>query len=189
MAQEGTDEASIKDSAQPTAPEPPVSPDSSTQPDNTVSPKEPGADQPSKERKKSSARESVNQPWPGMNRASVMGLPKPLTQKEQKAMARANVEKLVKAKPKKLQVKVGGHIYKISDVHKEGEMLCCTVKGYGITDDDFRFVNPPIRVPDGTKSVATSPMGDTFKVDNFKEDPNAALLQIVADAIKTVLKV
>jgi len=57
----------------------------------------------------------------------------------------------------------------------------------------FRFFNPPIMVPDGTKRREPAPVPHTFpndemEIHNFKEDLTGALRQIIAQTIKTVGK-
>lgn len=47
----------------------------------------------------------------------------------------------------------------------------------------FRIFNPPILVPDGTKELRTDEKGHEYEVDNFKEDPQEALLQSLAHTI------
>lgn len=47
----------------------------------------------------------------------------------------------------------------------------------------FRFFNPPIMVPDGTKSIIDID-GKDVEVDNLKEDPEQALFQSLAHTIK-----
>lgn len=50
----------------------------------------------------------------------------------------------------------------------------------------FKIINPPILVPDGTKRSIPDPVfpGQTFLVDNFKEDPNEAIRSVIAHNIK-----
>jgi hypothetical protein len=143
--------------------------------------------EPTKPRKKTPAVESVNEPWPNMDRASTGATLPPRTDKEKRAHGRAKVDKIVKVRPTNAKVKVNGNVYKISNVHNEGDILCCVVEGPGITDNDFRFVNPPIMVPDGTTTKRHGIGGEPFDAPNFKEDPRAALLQIVKDAIETIV--
>lgn len=55
----------------------------------------------------------------------------------------------------------------------------------------FRIVNPPVLVPDGTKSTVAVPFGNgttkDAQVDNLKEDIGAALEAIVAEHVRVVL--
>jgi len=53
----------------------------------------------------------------------------------------------------------------------------------------FRFFNPPIMVPDGTKRSHVTSDGRTIQVENCKEDPRAALLESLAHTIKVSGKV
>jgi hypothetical protein len=53
-------------------------------------------------------------------------------------------------------------------------------------DGIMQFINPPILVPDGTKSTITNEIdGEKYEleVDNFKEDLDEALKQIVEQTI------
>lgn len=57
----------------------------------------------------------------------------------------------------------------------------------------FRFFNPPVLVPDGTKTLVTeTPEGSdrefSYEVDNYKEDPEEAILQALTDTINKVEK-
>lgn len=56
----------------------------------------------------------------------------------------------------------------------------------------FRIVNPPILVPDGTKSTVAVPFGNgttkDAQVDNYREDVSAALEAIVAEHVRVHLK-
>ena len=56
----------------------------------------------------------------------------------------------------------------------------------------FRIVNPPILVPDGTKSTVAVPFGNgttkDAQVDNYREDVDAALRSIVAEHVRVNLK-
>lgn len=52
----------------------------------------------------------------------------------------------------------------------------------------FRIYNPPIKVPDGTKSSTTTMSGKIVLIDNFKEDPPEALRQVIAHNVKIVGK-
>lgn len=55
----------------------------------------------------------------------------------------------------------------------------------------LRFINPPILIPDGTKSEIEIPFGNETKktqVDNLKEDIDGALEFIVYEHIKVLLK-
>lgn len=107
--------------------------------------------------------------------------------RDKRIHARQKVDRILKNRPVSAKVKVRGNIYRISNVRNDGDILCCTVVGPGLTDNDFRFVNPPIMVPDGSTSTKYDASGKAVKIQNFKEDPRAALLQIVKDAVETVL--
>ncbi len=181
MAQDDTNNTGSTDSAQQSQPSP------KEQPVDTPKSQQSEKKTKTSKRKSDSARDTVTQPWPGMDRSKFVAVPKVMTEKERKAQARERVNKIIKARPTKAQVKVKGHVYKISNVHKEGDMLCCTVEGYGITDNDYRFVNPPVNVPDGTTTKKYDETGKLIDLPNFKEDPRAAFLQIVADAIETTV--
>jgi len=56
-------------------------------------------------------------------------------------------------------------------------------------DGHLRFVNPPVRVWDGTYSTITDPVsGEQIRRKNFVENPRAALRQMIGDAIKAQLR-
>lgn len=50
-------------------------------------------------------------------------------------------------------------------------------------DGHLRFVNPPIKVWDGTWRTVTGPDGQPLQVKNFTEDLRTALRNMVADAV------
>lgn len=54
-------------------------------------------------------------------------------------------------------------------------------------NNPFEYINPPINVPDGTKSEMAF-AGKIFLVDNFKEDVDEALKIIVAQTLKLICK-
>lgn len=119
------------------------------------------------------------------------------------------IEKLIEGKPaqergrikakaiadaipnKKLTFSRGGIVYDVRgwDVDDDG-VLSVTIsardsRGPIPTDTLYRFVNPPVRVPDGTERDETDAAGETRKVKNFKEDELEAARQIVIEAVRT----
>jgi hypothetical protein len=50
-------------------------------------------------------------------------------------------------------------------------------------DGIFRFVNPPLMVPDGGTEVVTPPHGDPYTLPTFTRDDLAAAQAIVYDAV------
>lgn len=50
-------------------------------------------------------------------------------------------------------------------------------------DDHYRFVNPPLMVPDGGTQVITDPQGNQHTVMTFTRDDLAAAQQIIYDAV------
>lgn len=87
---------------------------------------------------------------------------------------------------------VGGRTVTVSDIHvDEAGALVCTITHADIPvgANPFRFVNPPVGVPDGTSRVEVDPVtGVDRTVDNFKEDAAAAGRQMVRDAVASVIK-
>ena len=66
---------------------------------------------------------------------------------------------------------------------KKGEPIGFGLDG-SVEIERFRIINPPIMVPDGTKRTVLGPDGTEHQVDNFKEDPRAALLTSLEHIIK-----
>lgn len=59
-----------------------------------------------------------------------------------------------------------------------------TVDGqYPNGDGWYGFVNPPVKVPDGTTREATDESGKSMTVANFKEDPEQAFKAMLAQAL------
>jgi hypothetical protein len=50
-------------------------------------------------------------------------------------------------------------------------------------DNPLFFQNPPFKVPDGTFHKETLPTGEIIDVKNFKEDPEAALKEIIYQTV------
>lgn len=86
---------------------------------------------------------------------------------------------------------VGGRTVSVSGVHvDERGVLVCTITHPDIPAgaNPFRFVNPPIRVPDGTTVTVPDPVtGEDRQVDGFKEDAVEAGRQMIRDAVEAVL--
>lgn len=51
-------------------------------------------------------------------------------------------------------------------------------------DNPLIFINPPIKVPDGTVHIEQNIDGVDIEVDNYKEDPQEALKEIVYQVIQ-----
>lgn len=87
---------------------------------------------------------------------------------------------------------VGGRTVTVSDIHvDEVGALVCTIShpDIPVEANPFRFVNPPIRVPDGTTRVEVNPRtGENQTVENFGESPAEAARQMVRDVVATVIK-
>lgn len=87
---------------------------------------------------------------------------------------------------------VGGRTVTVSDIHvDEVGALVCTISHPDIPAgaNPFRFVNPPVGVPDGTTRAEVDPVtGVERTVDNFKEDAAAAGRQMVRDVVASVVK-
>lgn len=130
--------------------------------------------------------QTVKEPWPN-SRASGNPAGATVASVGPKIPANEKVDEIVDKSPDTLRFELNGKTYNISDVRNEGDLLCCNVAGPGITDNDFRFVNPPIKVPDGAFAEKIGVDGAKIKVTTFKVDPAAALVQIVKDAVQTVL--
>ena len=63
-----------------------------------------------------------------------------------------------------------------------------TKNGQEVLRDEFRFVNPPILVADGTfRQELDEATGEMMTMPNMKEDAVEALKQLLIDAIKTQL--
>lgn len=52
-------------------------------------------------------------------------------------------------------------------------------------DNPLIFINPPIKVPDGTYHIEQNLEGNDIEVDNFKEDPAEALKEVIYQVVKT----
>ena len=81
--------------------------------------------------------------------------------------------------------KIEGGVQVFAKAWKDGIPI-----GFGsdgtIETERFRIFNPPILVPDGTKSTTTEKVGPneiTVQVDNFKVDPAAAVQQTLAHIV------
>ena len=87
---------------------------------------------------------------------------------------------------------VGGRTVTVSNIHvDEFGALVCTITHADIPAgaNPFRFVNPPISVPDGTTRVEVNPRtGKNQTVENFGESPAEAASQMVRDVVATVVK-
>ncbi len=57
-------------------------------------------------------------------------------------------------------------------------------KGGTVDIERFRLFNPPIMVPDGTKTEIKNALGESRLIDNFKEDALQALLLSLAHTVK-----
>ncbi len=154
-----------------------------TSADNALPPEASSPDKPNNPTKPA---ESVKEPWANSKKASHTGA-SAFNQPDKKKRIKAKVDAIISKSPRSTKVKVNGKTYSISNIHTQADMLCCTVEGPGLTDNDFRFVNPPIKVPDGTTSTRMGVDGVEYELAHFKEDPKAALLQMVKDAVTTVL--
>ena len=130
--------------------------------------------------------QTVKEPWPN-SRANENPAEPAVASAGPKMPVKDKVDAIVDKSPDSLRVEVNGKNYQVSDIHNKDNILYCKVEGPGITDNDFRFVNPPIKVPDGAVAERVGIDGAKIKVTTFKEDPAAALAQIVKDAIQTVL--
>lgn len=87
-------------------------------------------------------------------------------------------------------------ILSVSKIERGIEVLAKASKngepvGFGkdgsVEIERFKFYNPPILVPDGTKRTVTE-LGKEVEIDNFKEDPEKAVRQILAETIRIVGK-
>lgn len=87
---------------------------------------------------------------------------------------------------------VGGRTVAVSNIHvDEVGALVCTISHPDIPAgaNPFRFVNPPVMVPDGTTRVEADPLtGEDRTVENFGESPAEAARQMVRDVVATVIK-
>lgn len=87
---------------------------------------------------------------------------------------------------------VGGRTVTVSNIHvDELGALVCTITHPDIPAEanPFRFVNPPIRVPDGTTRVEVDPRtGENRTVTNFEENALAAGRQMIRDVVAVVIK-
>lgn len=86
---------------------------------------------------------------------------------------------------------VGGRTVNVSNIGvDEHGALVCTITHPDIPEgaNPFRFVNPPLMVPDGTTRVVVDPAGVERTVDNFKEDAAEAARQMVRDVVAAVVK-
>lgn len=79
-----------------------------------------------------------------------------------------------------------GGVTVFARAYKNGRQIGFGVDGT-VDIERFRIYNPPILVPDGTKSDVVID-GRQTKVDNFVEDPEEALMQALLDTIR-VMKV
>lgn len=55
-------------------------------------------------------------------------------------------------------------------------------------ENPFRFINPPILVPSGTRSLETTADGKEAMVDDMEESLPKALRRVVEDAVELVIK-
>lgn len=86
------------------------------------------------------------------------------------------------------EVSTGGRTVRVSGVryNAEANAVECTIEGASDEANPFRFHNPPTMVPDGTFTEGTDEFGNRVRVENFIEDPEAALRAIVARAIAAI---
>lgn len=68
----------------------------------------------------------------------------------------------------------------------------CTIRveRFGVeinVSNPFQFLNPPILVKDGTKSIITNIDGTKQEIDNFKEDLDEAIKQMVGEAVRVAV--
>lgn len=110
---------------------------------------------------------------------------------EERAAERAAVLHEASAPPG-WQVTRGGTVYSLSlpqGLSRSGgalivpEVACSPAPLVPLDPGGYRFVNPPILVPDGTVHEETDARGEPVLVANFVEDPREALRQIVADTV------
>lgn len=75
----------------------------------------------------------------------------------------------------------------VEKVLYDQERLKVIIKGAGKANP-FYFQNPPLLVPDGTKSIEIDSEGNEIEVDNFTEDLEKAFEHIVTQAYNTTKK-
>lgn len=68
----------------------------------------------------------------------------------------------------------------VVDAKKNGRLL--------MVDNPLYFINPPIMVPDGTKSTVIDEFGNSHDRDNFKEDLDEALQEIIVECLRITAK-
>ena len=114
-----------------------------------------------------------------------------LKDKTAKEREKIKVEALSKVKIQKF-TKYGFDI-ELLEVGIEGELLKviarATKNGQEVfASNPLYYKNPPILVPDGTKKPFTNELGITYMIDNFKEDLEEALREIVGQTINLSVK-
>lgn len=92
-----------------------------------------------------------------------------------------------------IQYSFKGIVFRVDDCVVTGPMVQVNVAAWTgaggnrvdlpLGDGVFRFVNPPLMVPDGGTEVTTDPHGHQFTRATYSRDDLAAAQQIVYDAV------
>lgn len=84
-----------------------------------------------------------------------------------------------------LTILLGPRVTIIKNVPVLEVMVAVTRDGIPLKiDGHLRFLNPPVKVPDGTTTAVIDPLtGELRQQPNYVENPRAALRQMILDAI------
>lgn len=101
------------------------------------------------------------------------------------------IKELIKSQVKNFSKK--GFDIEILELGQETNRLKVIVKAKkdGVelfVDNPLYFLNPPIMVPDGTKRTEIDEHGNLIELDNFKEDLDEALQEMIAECLRVTAK-